>query len=80
VGELRAALAGAERLAHPPTTWRAAGRLAAALTATGDNEGAEHAYARLTATVDAFVADLSEERRDRFLAAPQISDALALGR
>jgi tetratricopeptide (TPR) repeat protein len=80
VGELRAALAGAERLAHPPTTWRAAGRLAAALVATGDDEGAERAYAGLRATVDAFVADLSEERRDRFLAAPQVSDALALGR
>jgi class 3 adenylate cyclase/tetratricopeptide (TPR) repeat protein len=80
VGELRAALAGAERLAHPPTTWRAAGRLAAALTATGDDEGAEHAYARLTATIDAFVADLTEERRARFLAAPQVSHALALGR
>jgi hypothetical protein len=80
VGELRMALMGAERLAHPPTIWRAAGRLAAALADTGDDEGAQRAYARLTATIEAFAADLSDERRVRFLGAPQLSDALALGR
>jgi hypothetical protein len=73
-------MAGAERLAHPPTTWRVAGRLAAALVATGDDEAAEQASAGLTATIDAFVADLSEERRTRFLAAPQVGEARAVGR
>jgi tetratricopeptide (TPR) repeat protein len=80
VAELRAALVGAERLGHPPTTWRAAGRLVAALARTGDDGGAQRAYACLTATVDAFVAELSENRRARLLAAPELRDALVLGR
>jgi tetratricopeptide (TPR) repeat protein len=80
VAELRAALVGAERLGHPPTTWRAAGRLATALARTGDDGGAQRAYACLTATVDAFVAELSENRRARLLAAPELRDALVLGR
>jgi hypothetical protein len=79
VAELRAALAEAERLAHPPSTWQAAGRLAKALAATGDDQGAGRAYARATAVIDAFAADLTEDRQARFLAAPQVSDVLALG-
>jgi class 3 adenylate cyclase/tetratricopeptide (TPR) repeat protein len=80
IGELRGALGGAVRLAHPPTIWGVAGMLATGLTVTGEDEAAEEAYALLTATVDAFVANLTEERRARFLAAPQVTDALALGR
>jgi len=80
VAELRAALAEAERLGHPPSTWRAAGRLAQALAVTGDDEGAGCAHARAMAVIDAFAAGLTEDRQARFLAAPQVSDVLALGR
>jgi hypothetical protein len=79
VCEFGASLAEVERLGHPPTTWRAAGRLAAALVATGDDEGAGRAYARPAATLDAFTAELSEEHRLRFLAAPQVGEALSVG-
>jgi predicted Zn-dependent protease len=78
--ELRRALAGAERLRHPPSTWRVAASLATALSATGDDEGAEAAHAQLTATVDDFATALSEPRRARFLGAPQLTQALAMGR
>lgn len=78
--ELRRALAGAERLGHPPSTWRVAASLATALAATGDDEGAQAAHAQLTTAVDGFATSLSEQRRARFLAAPQLTEALAMGR
>lgn len=77
---LRQALAEAERLKHPPSIWKAAGKLAEALYAAGDDSGAEKALRKTRETVDSFAAGLSDERRERFLAAPQLADILAVPR
>jgi tetratricopeptide (TPR) repeat protein len=77
---LRQALAEAEALRHPPSIWNASGKLAEALSTAGDAAGAEAAAQRARATLDAFAADLSEQRRERFLAAPQVADLLAVAR
>jgi class 3 adenylate cyclase/tetratricopeptide (TPR) repeat protein len=77
---LRQALAGAEQLKHPPSIWKAAAKLAEALYAVGDDSGAESALRQARETIDAFAAQLSEERRKRFLSAPQLVDTLAIAR
>jgi tetratricopeptide (TPR) repeat protein len=75
---LRQALAEAEKLRHPPSIWRAAAGLMRALDAVGDDGGAGDALRRARETIDAFAAGLSEERRERFLGAPELADVLAL--
>jgi class 3 adenylate cyclase/tetratricopeptide (TPR) repeat protein len=77
VDALRQALAEADRLKHPPTIWTAAAALAAALYSAGSDAGAEDALARVRTEIGAFSAGLSEERRERFLSAPQLADLLA---
>jgi class 3 adenylate cyclase/tetratricopeptide (TPR) repeat protein len=77
VAELRRALAGAERLAHPPSVWRALSLLGRALLARGDDDGAAAALGRAQETVKRFAATLSEERCEHFLAAPRIAEILA---
>jgi tetratricopeptide (TPR) repeat protein len=73
------ALAAAELLKHPPSVWRAAVTLARAHAATGADGAAERAAARARKTVDRFAEGLSEERRERFLAAPQLEEVVAVG-
>jgi tetratricopeptide (TPR) repeat protein len=77
VDALGQALAEADRLKHPPTIWSAAAALAAAHYSAGDDADAEHALARARTEIAAFSAGLSEERRERFLSAPQLADLLA---
>jgi class 3 adenylate cyclase/tetratricopeptide (TPR) repeat protein len=77
---LRQALAEAETLKHPPTIWRASGKLAEALYAVGDDSGAEAASNQARSTIDAFASGLSDERRERFLAAPLVADVLTVAR
>ena len=77
---LRRALAEAETLKHPPSVWKSSGKLAEALYAVGDDSGAEAASNQARSTVDAFAAGLSEERRERFFAAPQVSELLTVAR
>ena len=60
--ELRAALAGAERLTHPPTLWRAWWSLSEALARTGDDRGAEETYVNAVGTLQAFAGRLAHER------------------
>jgi class 3 adenylate cyclase/tetratricopeptide (TPR) repeat protein len=74
VEALRQALAEAERLKHPPTLWGAAAALADSLYTTGDDAGAEAAASRARAEIDAFAAGLSQARKERFLAAPQLAE------
>jgi class 3 adenylate cyclase/tetratricopeptide (TPR) repeat protein len=69
---LRQALAEAEQLKHPPSIWQASAKLADALYAAGDDSGAEDASRRARETIETFAAGLSEERRRRFLASPQL--------
>jgi class 3 adenylate cyclase/tetratricopeptide (TPR) repeat protein len=74
------ALADAERLKHPPSLWQSAATLARALSAVGRDAEAERAFAKARETLDSFGAGLSDERRGRFLAAPQVADVLAVAR
>jgi tetratricopeptide (TPR) repeat protein len=78
--ELRRALIGAERLAHPPSVWRTLSLLGHALLAQGDDDGAAKAFGRAQEIIKGFAATLSEARRVPFLAAPPIAEILAVGR
>jgi hypothetical protein len=77
---LRQALAEAKQLKHPPSIWRAAAKLAEALYAAGDDSGADGAMRQARETIDAFTAQLSDARRERFLSAPQLADIVAVSR
>jgi TolA-binding protein len=77
---LRRALAEAEALKHPPSVWKASGKLAEALYAVGDDSGAEAASNQARSTLDAFASGLSDARRERFLAAPQVADLITVAR
>jgi class 3 adenylate cyclase len=68
--EARAALAGAERLGHPQSRWRAAATLGRLLAAAGDDEGSQNLLITAQETVNGFAASLSEGRRRAFLASP----------
>jgi class 3 adenylate cyclase/tetratricopeptide (TPR) repeat protein len=74
--ELRAALAGSERLTHPPTLWRAWWSLSEALVRTGDDRGADEAYAKAVGTLRAFAARLAPERAERLLGAGPVKEIL----
>jgi cytochrome c-type biogenesis protein CcmH/NrfG len=74
--ELRAALAGAERLTHPPTLWRAWWSLSEALARTGDDRGAEEAYVKAVGTLQAFAGRLAPERAERLLGAGPVKEIL----
>ena len=71
--EARAALAGAERLGHPQSRWRAAATLSRLLAAAGDDDGSLKALTTAQETVNGFAASLSEGRRRSFLASPSVA-------
>jgi class 3 adenylate cyclase/tetratricopeptide (TPR) repeat protein len=75
---LQRALAEAERLKHPATIWNAAARLAQAAYAAGDDAGSQRAHSRARVEVERFAAGLSDARRERFAAAPQLTDLFGL--
>ena len=74
--ELRAALAGAERLIHPHTVWRAWWSLSEALARTGDDRGAGEAYDKAVGTLRAFAGRLAPERAERLLGADPVKEIL----
>ena len=74
--ELRAALAGAERLIHPPTVWRAWWSLSEALAGTGDDRGAGEAYEKAVVTLRAFAGRLAPERAERLLGSGPVQEIL----
>lgn len=76
VVQLRRALAGAERLKHPPSIWRAAEELAAALYAAGDDEHAAVGFETAQSTVHSFAAALPPERQRRLLTAQPVRQIL----
>jgi predicted Zn-dependent protease len=78
VAELRRALAGAERLEHPPTLWRAAAELGAASYAAGDDHGAAAAYRKAQATIRSFAEALAPQRRRLLLAAEPVREIMAV--
>jgi class 3 adenylate cyclase/tetratricopeptide (TPR) repeat protein len=74
---LRAASEIADELGHPPSKWAVAATLARALERIGDDAGAESAAAAARATLLTFADQLSPERRQRLLAAPQLEEIIA---
>ncbi len=78
--EVRTALAEAEKLGHPPSIWQAALKVAQLCDATGDDEGAGVALEQARGTVERFAHELSPDRRERFLQAPQVAAIFASAR
>jgi class 3 adenylate cyclase/tetratricopeptide (TPR) repeat protein len=76
VVELKKAVALAQRLAHPPSIWQTSSWLARALTAIGDDDGAEEVGAAAGDEIARFARTLSEERRARFLGAAEVADLI----
>jgi class 3 adenylate cyclase/tetratricopeptide (TPR) repeat protein len=70
--ELRLAVEQADRLGSPPQRWQAQAALARALYTTGDDNGAERAFAASTTVIQDVAAGLSAERSARFLRAEPI--------
>jgi tetratricopeptide (TPR) repeat protein len=77
IRRLETGVAIAERLGHPPTLWRTAGHLGAALLAAGEDDRAAAVRQQVTSAVEAFAAGLSDGHRGRFLAAAPVRAALA---
>ena len=78
VATFRRALSEADGLGHPPSTWRAAAKLAETLAAAGHDDEAQGLLARAREALDGFVGKLSAERRQRFLEAPTIVELRTL--
>ena len=74
--ELRLAVEQADRLGSPPQRWQAQASLARALYATGDDNGAERAFAAASTVIQNVAAGLSAERSARFLSAEPIQSIL----
>ena len=74
--ELRLAVDQADRLGSPPQRWQAQAALARALYTTGDDNGAERAFAVATTVIQDVAAGLSAERSARFLRAEPIRGVL----
>ena len=80
VAELRRALAGAERLRHPPSLWRAAAELGAASYSLGDDHGAAAAYRSAQAAIGSFAEALAPERQQLLLAAEPVRKIMGIDR
>ncbi|MCA1844520.1 MAG: tetratricopeptide repeat protein, partial [Actinobacteria bacterium] len=76
VRRLETAVEIAERLGHPPTFWRTAGQLAAALRAAGEEDRAAAIRRQVAVAVEGFAAGLSEGLRGPFLAAAPVRAVL----
>jgi tetratricopeptide (TPR) repeat protein len=78
VEHLRQALAAANGLKHPPSRWRAGVGLTQALAAIGDDNGARATAEAVRQNILHFVAGLSEERRQLFLAGARIQELIKI--
>jgi class 3 adenylate cyclase/tetratricopeptide (TPR) repeat protein len=76
LSELQKAVKGADSLGNPAARWRARADLAAALAATGDDEGQETAFREAAGIIRKIEAGLTPERAKRFMATPQVSRVL----
>jgi class 3 adenylate cyclase/tetratricopeptide (TPR) repeat protein len=74
--ELQKAVQGADSLGNPAARWRSRADLAAALAATGDDEGQETAFQEAAGIIRAIEAGLAPERAKRFVATPQVAGVL----
>jgi len=76
IPELRLAVEQADRLGSPPQRWQSRAGLARALYQSGDDTGAERAFADAGTVINNVAAGLARERAARFLAAEQIQEVL----
>ena len=76
IPELRLAVEQADRLGSPPQRWQSRAGLARALYRSGDDTGAERAFADAGTVINNVAAGLARERAARFLAAEQIQEVL----
>jgi class 3 adenylate cyclase/tetratricopeptide (TPR) repeat protein len=76
ISELQEAVKGADLLGNPAARWRARADLAAALAATGDDEGQERAFRQAARIIRDIEAGLAPERAMRFAATPQVASVL----
>lgn len=70
--EFRSALAIAERIGTPRLIWEGAHQLGRALSASGDDEGADESATKASMTLKLFVDSLSDASRKEFLAAEPV--------
>lgn len=77
LGELHAAVAGADALGNPSGRWRARVALGQALDAVADDEGAARAFQEAASILRQVAESLSPERAARFKAAPPMADVLS---
>lgn len=79
LSELREAVKSADLLGNPAARWQARADLAAALAATGDDEGQESAFREAAGIIRKVEAGLAPERAKRFVASPQVARVLTAG-
>lgn len=72
VRALRTAADDADRLAHPPSRWRAHAALARALDAAGDDDGATAASKEAEEIATVYVTALRTEHAEQVLASPEL--------
>jgi class 3 adenylate cyclase/tetratricopeptide (TPR) repeat protein len=77
VAGLRLTLEQADRLGSPPLRWRGRAALGKSLYATGDDNGAEQAFAEASTIIKDVAASLTPERSARFLAVEPIREVLS---
>jgi len=74
--ELRMAVAGADRLGHPPTRWRAHAALGRALDAARDDETAAEATRMAASIIRGFSTTLRSEHAEPVLGSPAVQEIL----
>jgi tetratricopeptide (TPR) repeat protein len=76
VADLKLAVEQADRLGSPLLKWRARGALGKSLYATGDDGGAERAFAEASKIIREVGAALTPERSTRYLDAEPVKEVL----
>ena len=76
LGQLRAAMGGADALGNPFGRWRARADLAGALDAVRDDEGAALAFREAAGIIREMAAGLARPRAERFTSAPPVAEVL----
>ena len=74
--KLRMAVAGADRLGHPPTRWRAHAALGRALDAARDDEAAAEATRMAASIIRGFATTLRSEHAEPVLGSPAVQEIL----
>jgi tetratricopeptide (TPR) repeat protein len=76
IGQLRAAVEGADALKTPTLRWQHRAAFARALYMTGDDDGAETAYREAAEVISSYASGLTEAHAAHFLDAEPVRDVL----